>query len=245
MQATDAVEKSRGFAPPLFIDVRLRRKVRAAGFKDNAFAEVVGKGRYVWLPAMGNKNIDDESATRAMFAEPTKVSELLELVLDAHEQGRRVIFFCACEQPFDSAACHRMIVGDLLLKAAAVHRHDLTIQEWPGGDPVELEVQTSPELLKKLRGAAVSLALPERLTLAPVCGLPWYSLVTAHCQDEQARFLSGPAVARKDGWALPITHMHPEATPLRLRAYGAKQRKTQRLETRSSTSLPAWSKTRA
>ncbi len=33
----DAVEHARGFAPPLFVDVRVRRSVRALGFRDRAF----------------------------------------------------------------------------------------------------------------------------------------------------------------------------------------------------------------
>jgi len=32
VKAVDAVETSRGFQPPMFVDIRIRRSVRAAGF---------------------------------------------------------------------------------------------------------------------------------------------------------------------------------------------------------------------
>ncbi len=32
VEAVDAVETSRGFQPPVFVDIRIRRSVRAAGF---------------------------------------------------------------------------------------------------------------------------------------------------------------------------------------------------------------------
>lgn len=37
VQAVDAVETSRGFKPPTFVDNRIRRSVRAVGFTGSAF----------------------------------------------------------------------------------------------------------------------------------------------------------------------------------------------------------------
>ena len=42
VEAVDAVEASRGCAPPLFVDVRISRSVRARGFDGPAFAHQVG-----------------------------------------------------------------------------------------------------------------------------------------------------------------------------------------------------------
>jgi hypothetical protein len=46
VEAVDAAEAAREFAPPLFVDVRISRSVRAAGFRDHAFEQLVGKDRY-------------------------------------------------------------------------------------------------------------------------------------------------------------------------------------------------------
>ena len=36
VEAVDAIERDHGFLPPLFVDVRIRRSVRAVGFRDDA-----------------------------------------------------------------------------------------------------------------------------------------------------------------------------------------------------------------
>ena len=43
VEAVDAVETERGFQPPIFVDIRLRRSVRAAGFTGQAFERLVGR----------------------------------------------------------------------------------------------------------------------------------------------------------------------------------------------------------
>ena len=37
VEMVDAVERARGFAPPMFVDIRIRRAVRAKGFQGDAF----------------------------------------------------------------------------------------------------------------------------------------------------------------------------------------------------------------
>ena len=51
VEAVDAVETSRGFEPPIFVDVRIRRSVRAAGFKGPAFERLLGERttRHRWM----------------------------------------------------------------------------------------------------------------------------------------------------------------------------------------------------
>ena len=43
VEAVDAVETSRGFQPPIFVDIRIRRSVRAAGFTGPAFEKLLGE----------------------------------------------------------------------------------------------------------------------------------------------------------------------------------------------------------
>jgi hypothetical protein len=60
--AVDAVERERDFESPYFVDLRMSRSVRAEGFRENAFEKVLGRGRYQWMPSLGNKRIGVEPA---------------------------------------------------------------------------------------------------------------------------------------------------------------------------------------
>jgi hypothetical protein len=42
--AVDAIEKQRGFRPPVLVDARIRRSVRAKGFQGAALETLVGNG---------------------------------------------------------------------------------------------------------------------------------------------------------------------------------------------------------
>ena len=57
VEAIDAAERARGFQPPGFVDVRLRRQGRAKGFVGNAFRDLVGEARYRWMQDLGNAHI--------------------------------------------------------------------------------------------------------------------------------------------------------------------------------------------
>ena len=57
VEAFDAAEAQRGHDPPVFVDVRIRREVRAAGFRGDAFEKPLGAGRYVRLQGLGNEGI--------------------------------------------------------------------------------------------------------------------------------------------------------------------------------------------
>lgn len=49
VQTADAVEKARGRRPPVFVDIRARRSVRAEGFRDKAFERRFGPDRCRWI----------------------------------------------------------------------------------------------------------------------------------------------------------------------------------------------------
>src|SRR5687767_9572687 len=106
VRAVDAVERSRGMRPPVFADVRFSRSVRAVGFRDAAFEEVVGTGRYRWLRKLGNSRIGT-GASGIRIADPSGAEDLLELVRETAKKRQRVIFFCSCKGP---RGCHREIV---------------------------------------------------------------------------------------------------------------------------------------
>jgi hypothetical protein len=85
------------------------------------------------------------------IADPGAVNNLLEHILQANDQKRRVLFFCACEYPgtVHSPNCHRTEVAGLLLKAAHRKGVRLTVAEWPGGEPRTAKLRTSPHVVKK------------------------------------------------------------------------------------------------
>lgn len=171
---TEAAERARGFAPPVFVDVRYRRSVRAAGFRDRAFEQAVPEGRHHWLRGLGNEAIGEGGEMR--LADPAEVATLLDLALDAHPR-RRVIFFCACREVHH---CHRALVRRKLLAEAKRRGVRVAVTEWPGGDPVGAPPEAVPvpprELDQVLRGAP-RIAVPEALALGPLAALPYGGLV--------------------------------------------------------------------
>ena len=205
VEAIDAVEKSRGYAPPIFADVRISRAVRAAGFDGNAFEKVVGPARYRWMDGLGNLAIKAGGETR--IKEPAAAGELLDLAVEASKAGRRVVYYCACQTP---CRCHRYLVSKLLLEAARKRAQPVEIVEWPGGEPAakEIAVALSRPAFDKVRRGAASVPLPAPVDLAKMAAVPWYSLLAVRPDDEGAaptwRLVTGPAQYRKSGWALPV-----------------------------------------
>ena len=54
VQAVDAIEHQRDFKSPMFMDIRIRRVVRAVGFKGNTFGKLLDDDRYHWMKSLGN-----------------------------------------------------------------------------------------------------------------------------------------------------------------------------------------------
>src|SRR4051812_31310705 len=120
VRAVDAVETSRGFEPPLFVDIRIRRSVRAAGFTGSNFEKLLGKERYHWMKSLGNKFIETRTGPPIQIAEPKAADELLDLAIESARNKQRILFFCSCQWPrYDGKThCHRTTVAGLVWKAA-------------------------------------------------------------------------------------------------------------------------------
>jgi hypothetical protein len=123
VDAVDEIERARGWKPPLFVDIRWSRSVRAAGFQGSAFEKTVGNARYRWMKELGNRSIRTGSP-QVRIAEPSTADELLNLIIEAAKQKRRVIFFCSCACP---AECHRSHVARLLVKSAKRRKQRIQI----------------------------------------------------------------------------------------------------------------------
>jgi hypothetical protein len=115
VEAVDTVERSRGFEPPLSVDIRIRRTVRAKGFQGNAFEKLLGQDRHRWMKSLGNKFIQTRTGPNIQIAEPA--DELLDLAIESANHKLRLLFFCSCQWPRENGeiACHRMTVAGLVL----------------------------------------------------------------------------------------------------------------------------------
>ncbi|MEX0716184.1 MAG: hypothetical protein WD066_06350 [Planctomycetaceae bacterium] len=159
VRAADAVERERGFRPPIFVDCRFKRSVRAAGFVGNAFGDLLGPNRHRWMKGLGNEQIGSRTGPRIRIHEPAAADDLLDLIFEANDDGRRVIFFCSCEWPKQEGKihCHRTTVGTLLLRSARKRDVRLEVVEWPGGKPTVLWLFYDPKTgLDRYRTAAAN-----------------------------------------------------------------------------------------
>lgn len=210
LQAVDAVEAARGYEPPLFVDIRMSRDVRAVGFTGDAFAKIAGASRYVWMKDLGNEAITEGGELR--IKNPDAAETLLDLAIARGQKKQRVIFFCACEFPGteDDLRCHRVRVASYLLEAARKRGVTAQVIEWPGGEPRlgSFGLQLSKEAFAKVRRGSRSAPLEDSVPFAQAAGLPWVSLVAVRPKGEESvppnLFLSGPARHKKGGWYLPI-----------------------------------------
>jgi hypothetical protein len=147
VKVVDTVEASRGFKPPIFVDIRIRRTGRAVNFKENAFRDIVGEKRYQWMRGLGNAAIVDRTLGEISIKDPREAKTLLNLAIESVKHDRRVIFYCACENPF---YCHRYYVGTLLLKETKRRGLSMELVEWPGGKAQHLKEKTSDDMIMKI-----------------------------------------------------------------------------------------------
>lgn len=206
VKAVDAVETSRGFEPPLFVDIRIRRSVRAAGFTGPAFERLLGADRHRWLKSLGNKFIETRTGPHIQIAEPKAADELLDLAVASAQHKQRLLFFCSCPWPkWDGkVACHRNSVAGLVLKAARKRGIRIKVVEWPGGEPIRMNLEVTTKDFGTLRKGRMTISLGKQFDLAEAAGLPWCSIATCHADGQQLHRLVGPAISQTNGWALPI-----------------------------------------
>ena len=240
VKAVDAVERARGFRAPIFADVRIRRQGRAVGFVGTAFEDLLGQKRHRWLPKLGNRQIVSRSGPRIQIAEPEAADDLLDLALEANEDGRRVIFFCGCEFPKENGviSCHRHAVARLLLKAAARRGENIEVVEWPGGVPQHVELETTPTILRAVGKGRMTIPVGDQLPLAVVAGLPWGSTATLSADGERLHRLVGPAKWKDGEWCLPVAWWYwtdPAASLAEYERHAGKSRRLFGMEPSRST----------
>jgi hypothetical protein len=203
VEAFDASEAQRGYEPPVFVDVRIRREVRAVGFRGDAFEKRLAAGRYVWLQGLGNEAVLDHGPLR--LPEPHVANDLLDLIVEKHRERRRVLFFCACETPRTNGvlSCHRDLVAELVTNEARRRRVALSVSEWPGGVPRRLIARFPAALVRAGQSeAAKGVPMPKEISPAIGVSLPWGSYAVVEGADGLVPLVLGPAIHRQGRWSL-------------------------------------------
>jgi hypothetical protein len=203
VEAIDAAESRRGFEPPLWVDIRISRAVRAAGFRDRRFEDLL-KARYVWMPDLGNQRVA-EGRKGIEIKNPAAAKELLQRALET--RARRVIYFCSCEYP---ALCHRKVVGHWVLKYAHERKAQVSVIEWPGEEPVALTIDVSPAMLRQFkRQERTSIPIPASMAVGDAAALPWGTIATMQAGADQVKLLVGPASFNAAGPRLRVFPAEP------------------------------------
>ena len=206
LQMVDEFEAQAGFNPPMWVDIRHKRNVRAPGFRGNAFGELVGPDRYVWMQELGNSAIDTDEAGAIKLNNPDAVSKLLTLAVDKANENRRLLFFCACHFPyFAPIDCHRASVAELLICEARRTKVPLEVVEWPGGDPKHLQAEIDEPLFRAIAKGR-NFVPHDSLKPAVPTVLPYCSIIELYTSagDQSLLVLTGPARFYKKTWVLPV-----------------------------------------
>lgn len=217
-------EQRRGFAPPLFVDIRLARSVRAKGFAGNAFAQLVGRERYRWMRTLGNRAYRDPDGM-IQIADPRAAADLLAVAESCAAERQRFLFFCSCQFPRHEVhpPCHRSEVARLLAEEARQMGKPATVIEWPGERPASLEFQTGATTIKALcHGKRL---IPARdLNPDPPHVFPWCSIIHLRADHGLAiAVIAEPPRVHSGEWFIPVIHVGgagsetDELTPMSLR----------------------------
>ena len=216
VKLADMVEASRGFKPPIFVDVRIRRTGRAVNFKQNAFRDIVGEKRYLWMQKLGNQAIIDTHLKNITIRDPREANTLLDFAIESMKYKRRIIYYCACEVPgnprYDRHRCHRYDVGNLLLKEAKKRGIKLEVVEWPGGKAKHIKIKTSEDVIKKISNEKRFIPLSKTTAFKKYGGLPYGSIVEFISKSSNSKKIKIIDTIKyvDNVWVLPIWLWPPE-----------------------------------
>jgi NTP pyrophosphatase (non-canonical NTP hydrolase) len=178
VRCVDEIEKKKGFKPPFFVDIRAKRNGKAHDFVNKNFEKITGTKRYEWKPELGNAFIGTPAFNKGKIKikEPKTAEELLELAEKLNKEKQHIIFFSNCDfQKFGfKKGCHRYDVGSLLLKYAKKQKIELTLEEWPGGEPKKISINLNDKQFRTLADSQSKnrLQLGEKKPSIELIGLP-------------------------------------------------------------------------
>lgn len=220
VKAVDSVERKRGFKPPVFVDIRMKRSARPKSFQGNGFGRVVGDARYEIMSSLGNevyleakKRRLKKSNRSIVIHDPAAAEALLDRAVALSSQKRHIVYFCACEFPHGNVnsegeiyPCHRRTVSQLLIKYAQIKQIPLEVIEWPGGSCKRFKTQVSTDIINMVRSGRKFVPIPNPRPLSKWAEVPWGSLATLACRDDEIMILTGPAKFKQETWSLPVLH---------------------------------------
>lgn len=203
----DDFEKECGFCPPLWVDIRYQRNVRAEGFKGNAFEKLVGANRYQWMKSLGNSAIGQTGTKEIAIANPSAASDLLRVGFEEMEKyRRRIIFYCACEFPRECGQtfCHRDVVARLLLEEARQLQKHIQVVEWPGGEPEALTCEIDNCTFNAMKGGRKTVPMGQ-LAPHPRKVVAWGSILELRSPNRKhLPVVVGPARRQGGQWVYPV-----------------------------------------
>ncbi len=120
-----------------WIDTRLRRNVRAPGFRDDMPERLLGKEHYVWINDFGNLAIAEGGALRIKDIKKG-LTQLLSELRQAEKDNYDLMMFCQCDSP----DCHRYTVADKILHIE--EGRDIEFTEWPRSITTTVDLQDVP-----------------------------------------------------------------------------------------------------
>jgi len=128
------------------------------------------------------------------------------LAIKLSKTKQRLMFFCSCKfNKFGGKPnCHRCTVAGLLIKAAKKQGVSIQVVEWPGGEPKNIKMEITPKLFGSINKGVMNITLPKDCDLAEMAGLPWGTVVTFKCNDQELNRIVGPAIRQKGKWILPV-----------------------------------------
>jgi hypothetical protein len=91
-----------------------------------------------------------------------------------------------------------------LIKAAKKQGVSIQVVEWPGGEPENIKMEITPKLFGSINKGVMNITLPKDCNLAEMAGLPWGTVVTFKCNDQELNRIVGPAIYQKSKWILPV-----------------------------------------
>jgi hypothetical protein len=209
LSLVDASERRAGFSPPLWVDIRYHRNVRAAGFNSMAFANLVGPARYLWMQGLGNRAVagrTGDSVPGIKIHNPADAELLLATAVDVlRTSNRRTIFFCSCPS-WAAKGCHRYTVGGLVLQVARKQKMAVAISEWPGNEPKTIVKVVPTILLRQIESSLAKVPdLPMTGALASLPhDLPCGTVIRFKAgEDDELALVVGPANPGA-GWKLQM-----------------------------------------
>jgi hypothetical protein len=230
VRVVDSIERARGFKPPVFVDLRMSRQVRARDFQDRNFEAIVGKSRYIWMKRLGNARIASKKGKRIQIKDPSAAKDLLDLIVDLQQKNRRVVMFCSCLEALlrtsiGGPSCHRVTVASLLLKEARRRGIGLELAEWPGEKPSFLSLNATEAQREALERDATYIPIgPADQGLSPLLKLGWASCVTLKHRGGDDVIVTGPAYVKAGVWKLEVLELVPSGSSAIKRARSAAER---------------------